>query len=839
MKAAEGGMPDRGEVSNGRQSQAEPSLTGGGGGPNMPLTEESVLGLTVSHYRVLQRLGGGGMGVVYEAEDTRLGRRVALKFLPEELEKDPQALERFQREARSASALNHPNICTIHDIDQHDGRHFITMELLEGAPLSARIAGHAVPIDQVLEWGIQIADALDAAHAKGIVHRDIKPQNIFITKRGQAKVLDFGLAKVEPRRVQEAVAATAQTVDVHPDHLTSPGTAVGTVAYMSPEQARGEELDTRTDLFSFGAVLYEMATGSVPFKGTTSAVIFDGILNRAPTPPVRLNPELPPELEQIINKALEKDREMRCQSASELRADLKRLKRERDSGRSSVQAAAVATPVKPARRLKVWITIAAVIAVFVAGAIVSWRLQRPNHPQKSGQTTIAVLPFQNLGADKNLDFLGLALPDEAVTTLSYIPALAVRPFETSRRYAGTSVDPQAAGRELRVSDLVTGHYAREGGQLRVTMEVIDVENNRVLWRDSVSAAGEDMIALREQMGARLRQGLAPVLGLAGGTESESKPKNPQAYEFYLRAVAISRDVAPNKQAIQLLEQATALDSSYAPAWQALAHRYYYDGTYGDGGPAAFQRSEAAMSRALALDPNNVLAVQGWIITKTEAGVLDEAYDAARAFLARRPDSASAHFAMGYLLRYAGLPEESAQECDRAMALDPSNREWRSCSTTFIRMGNFKRAEDFLRLDAGSEFSRDLEADILLAQGKANQAAESVPTTFEAQHNALAAFAAGRKQEAAAIARQAVPATLARRDPEQKFGDAGWIAYIGESNGALELLRKAVEQNFCGALSAETDSLYANLRGNPEFAQIMNQARQCREKFLEHRGAVGK
>jgi TolB-like protein/predicted Ser/Thr protein kinase len=797
-----------------------------------------VLGSTVSHYRVLQRLGGGGMGVVYEAEDTRLGRRVALKFLPEELEKDPQALERFQREARSASALNHPNICTIHDVDQHEGRHFITMELLEGAPLSARIAGHAVAIEQLLEWGIQIADALDAAHAKGIVHRDIKPQNIFITKRGQAKILDFGLAKVEPRRVPEAMTASAQTADVRPDHLTSPGTAVGTVAYMSPEQARGEELDTRTDLFSFGAVLYEMATGTVPFKGTTSAVIFDGILNRAPTPPVRLNPELPPELEQIINKALEKDRELRCQSASELRADLKRLKRERDSGRSSAVVAALA-PARAARRLKLWIAIAAVIAVFVVGAIVSWRLQRPNHLPKAAQTTIAVLPFQNLGADKNLDFLGLALPDEAATTLSYIPALAVRPFETSRRFAGTSVDPQAAGRELRVADLVTGHYAREGEQLRVTMEVIDVENNRVLWRDSVSAAGEDMIALREQMGSRLRQGLAPVLGLAGGAESASKPKNPQAYELYLRAVAMSRDVAPNTQAIQLLEQSAALDSSYAPTWQALGHRYYYDGTYGDGGAEAFQRSEAALSRALALDPHNVLAAQGWIITKTERGNLEEAQDEAKAFLARRPDSASAHFAMAYLLRYAGLPEESAQECERAIALDPASREWRSCATTFGVLGNDRRATDFLRLDEGSEYSRDDEATMALRQGNLREAAAKAAPTFADKRRALAALDAGRKQEAAAIAREALPAMLAKRDSEQKFRTAAWIAGVGEREGALQLVRKAVEQNYCGALAAETDPLYASLRDSPEFTQLMNQARQCREKFLEHRKAVGK
>jgi tetratricopeptide (TPR) repeat protein len=401
------------------------------------------------------------------------------------------------------------------------------------------------------------------------------------------------------------------------------------------------------------------------------------------------------------------------------------------------------------------------------------------------------------------------------------------------------VDPQAAGRELRVADLVTGHYAREGGQLRVTLEVIDVENNRVLWRDSVSAPGEDMIALREQMGARLRQGLAPVLGLAGGSETESKPKNAEAYELYLRTVAMSRDVAPNKQAIQLLEQATALDSSYAPAWQALAHRYYYDGTYGDGGAAAFQRSEAAMSRALSLDPNNVLALQGSIISKTERGSLNDAYDEAAAFLARRADSASAHFAMGYLLRYAGLMEESGRECDRAITLDPNNREWRSCSYTFFAMGDDKRAQEFLRLDAGSEFSRGVESDILLSQGKVAQAAETIPSVFATQRNGLAAFAAGRKQEAAALARQDVASTLLVHDSEQKFGAAGWVGLVGEREGAFALLRKAVEQNYCGALAAETNPLYANLRSRPEFTQIMDQARQCREKFLQHRKAVGK
>jgi serine/threonine protein kinase len=780
------------------------------------------------------------MGVVYEAEDLKLGRHVALKFIPENLVGDPKSLERFEREARAASLLNHPNICTIHGIEDNNGHPFIVMEKLEGESLKQCISGHAMETEKVLDISIQVADALMASHAKGIVHRDIKPANIFLTPSGQVKVLDFGLAKLVHNVGTDSDGAGAD------NSLTAVGVIPGTAVYMSPEQARSEEIDFRSDLFSFGVVMYEMSTGKKPFTGKNSLMTLDAVLHDKPVPPGELNPKVPVELEGIIGKAMEKDRRERYQSATQMKADLQQLKRESESGQvksalhSGKLRVASKTFGRNSSRWQLWLLVGSLaMLVTVLAAVGAYWLKHRETANAEQKNAIAVLPLQNMNGDVSVDYLRFALADELTSVLSYSRSLEVRPSSVTRKYVEMDLDPHKVGVQLHVGRLLMGNFRRQGEQLMVTLEAIDVPNDRLLWQGSATASVNDLISLQSQLSTQVQQGLLPALGVAAGAlNTASRPQSQEAYDLYLHSLALPHDPEPNKDAIAVLEHVVGEDRNYAPAWEALGQRYYFDSVYGGGGEAMFQRSNAAYERALSLDPNRVAAAGNLIVNRVERGELGRAYDAATDLVRRRPQSADAHFALSYVLRYAGMQDKATQECNAARSLDPGNFSFRSCAWAFMELGQTDRAMDFVHLDAGSEWAAWATPYVYLTEGKLPQAREAAKNVAKAPfyHRDLlvACSQAQRPADMDRIVRESEASVMTEPDPEAWYHVGALMAYCGQNDAALRLLKAAVQQNYCAYSALLGDPLLKNLRKETAFNAVLTAASTCQETLKEGR-----
>jgi serine/threonine protein kinase/tetratricopeptide (TPR) repeat protein len=833
-------------------------------------------GAKISHYQILEKLGSGGMGIVYKAVDTKLGRKVAIKFLPTGLGNNPTVLARFQREAKAASALNHPHICTIYDIEEADGQPFLAMELMEGKTLKDLLAvaavydrrgepgAHRAPlqIDTLLDLAIQIADALDAAHSAGIIHRDIKPANIFVTHRGQAKILDFGLAKLTPattgmlRSAQHDTRVDAghagddvtlseregspdsPTETIDPDHLTIAGAAMGTAAYMSPEQARGEEVDARADLFSFGAVLYEMATGQRAFNGATSAELREAILTRDVTRPQELNPALDPRLQTIIEKALEKDRNLRCQSAAEMLADLKRLKRDTSSGRSTaVPAVAPAGHGQDARATISWrrlaVGIAALAVCITAAAFFYLRfLRAPTNAIDS----IAVLPFANASGDPDTEYLSDGITESLINSLSQLPSLRVMSRNSVFRYKGRQTDAQAAGHELGVRAVLTGSVVQRGDNLSISTELVDARDNSHLWGDEYNRKLGDMLALQEEITRQISQKLR--LRLSGEDEkklTKHYTENIEAYRLYLKGRYFwnKRTAEGSNSAITYFQQAIEKDPNYALAYAGLADCYAILGANGHAPPSeTFPRGEAAATKALELDdklaePHASLALAKLMYDWDWPGARREFERA----LELNPNYATAHHWYAFYYFAMGRPDDSVREMKRAQELDPLSLIINAnLGRAFLYQRQYDRAKEQERktLDMDPNFG---VAHVLLGRVYLQEVryADAITETQKAPSDvgrpdgrslilARAYLKLGNRGKAQKVVQDLKDLSKRRYIPAYEMA----LAYTGldDKERAFEWLQRAYEERSLRPDLMRIDPIYDNLRSDPRYQDLM-------------------